>query len=550
MGLRGPDPYETACTHKWDFNVAGSGNISDGVGSLTATNSGATSTAASNGAYDYYFEGTDDSMSLGTGTTGVGSGNFTMEFVVSFDTSSTLNAAMSRDGIVSTKYWGWLLKSDVNSHIEWVNNSNNTQTVNLTSSLTVTTNVPYHIFVTGAPAGGTNNYNMYYMNGTTPTVTAQGTYAGSPDESQSLTIYFGRVTEGASTWWHKGTLHLIRVHNAVLTSAQMKQNFEAEGWRYGAYVSLGLTAPAATTTTTAPAPTQATTLTAPTAATTTTSKPALDIGPALVTPTGTTATTTPTFAQATTLIAPTGTTATNYPAPDVGPALVTPTGTTATIIPTFALATTLVEPTATTATNAPTQDLATTLDAILSATTATYTITVLSNSTVILITPTAITTTFAPSQDLATVLATPTATTITSVPTQGVVPLPLTTPTATTTTGAPSQDIATTLLATPTALTETDTPYQAIEIILITPTATSATSGLIITQWGAIEVLRATYDQNPISLEGMLKNTDMLTAVNKVTTELLSATYNLETPSLTAVSKNSGRLTAISEAIL
>ncbi len=299
----------------------------------------------------------------------------------------------------------------------------------------------------------------------------------------------------------------------------------------GTSISVNLTAPTATTTTGAPTFAQATTLTAPTAATTTTTAPAQTL--------------------ATTLIKPTSTTTTNAPTQDVGPGLITPTGTTATNAPVIAgiSQVTLTTPTATTATGAPTFAQATTLTAPAGTTTTYASVTDVAPA---IITPTATTATDAISQaDLATILAAPTASTETYSPiSSGASSILLTTPTATTTTGAPSQDIATTLLVTPTALTETDTPYQAIEIILITPTATSATSGLIITQWGAIEVLRATYDQNPISLEGTLKNTDMLTAVNKVTTELLSATYNLETPSLTAVSKNTGVLTAISEVVL
>ena len=312
------------------------------------------------------------------------------------------------------------------------------------------------------------------------------------------------------------------------TSTSYPSGIWLRGWMLTAGIAVTLTAPTATTATNAPI--QAV------------------VGPTLTAPNGTTVTTAPTQSLATTLAAPNSTTSTNPPTQAVaGPMLTAPTATTTTNSTTQAIAgPTLTAPGGTTSTTAPTQSLATTL-VEPAATTTTYAPT-FAQATTISTTPAATTATNPPSPDVAPVIVAPTGTTSTSAPTFAQATT-LTAPGGTTTTNAPTQAVAGPMLTSPTATTATDAPSLAVGIILESPTATTATTGtLIISQWGAIEIIHATYITTS-RLSGVSKKTEGITAIKPVVTGGLRATCDLKIPHLTAVSKNSGVLTAISEVI-
>ncbi len=477
--------YETYCIHKWDFNVTPVANISDSIGSLTMTQNNCSSVATGfGGYYCYQFDGSSSYLVSGTSTLGQGN-TWTIEILAAVTTSQN-GVLFSRDRYVAGMY-GYEFGYNTASG-KYIQGLNSGGSVELDRGTDITSNQVYHWFWTCNSSGGSNNWNFYEVQSGTPTLIASFTYAGTLTDATYADLDIGKEVLGSSQTYLKGNVYLIRVHNAVLTTAQMTQNYNAESPRYSiTNVSVNLT----------------------------------------VIPTATTATNAPTFQQATTLTAPGGTTSTNAPTQAIaGPTLTAPGGTTSTTAPTRSLATTLVEPAATTTTYAPTFAQATTISTTPAATTATN----------------------PPSPDVAPVIVAPTGTTSTSAPTFAQATT-LTAPGGTTTTNAPTQAVAGPMLTSPTATTATDAPSLAVGIILESPTATTATTGtLIISQWGAIEIIHATYITTS-RLSGVSKKTEGITAIKPVVTGGLRATCDLKIPHLTAVSKNSGVLTAISEVI-
>ncbi len=194
-------PYETGCTNKWDFNV-GNG-LNDLIGTENLTNHGATQGTAASGAKYYAFDGSG-SQYLWCATTLLVSGIFSVEFIGSPSTS--------KDGTIFTCSNVSVFVNVGDTHYALSAGENGGESSEITFSQ-----------LTHAVATWDGSNINWYINGGNKTTTAAPN--AMPVNSWSTEIGQNRLA---------GDIYYVRLYNgAVLTDAQVLNNYNVEKWRIG-----------------------------------------------------------------------------------------------------------------------------------------------------------------------------------------------------------------------------------------------------------------------------------------------------------------------------
>jgi hypothetical protein len=211
-------PYETGCSHKWDFNLSGNpGTVSDSIGSITLTNDGCTSNHWLGTGSAYYLAlGGSGSFYNNSSAISLSSDTYTIEMCLFVDYAQTAQEGYLFRVLTS--------ESPLNGvECKW---DHDAHTLNITS---YSSGANYYSHDSSALADRTPLHLVFTRTGETGTFYINGTVSGSNYD-------LGESIGGSSTKFGvslKGGFFLIRVwESAAVSLGDILTNTAAEKWRW------------------------------------------------------------------------------------------------------------------------------------------------------------------------------------------------------------------------------------------------------------------------------------------------------------------------------